>query len=115
MSFPTILPNDLWGFLAILVIAAGSTITALAANRGRKTTAIQGDVDSRIEAVVNPIVKAMNEGFKERDRRISELAKKFDDMRAKYYAALRYGRDWRERHPESIRDVNVPLEIEDDL
>lgn len=48
-------------------------------------------------------------------QKVDSLRSKVDSLQGKYRAALRYARAWRLLHPESVQDVDVPLEIAEDI
>lgn len=120
------MPETVMTFLgAVLVAAITGAVTwgttKLTAT-GQKNTA---EVESRgpewekfFDTVKDWTGKELESRDKDIERlteRVDSLKSKVDSLQGKYRAALRYARAWRLLHPESVKEVDVPAEIVEDI
>lgn len=104
MPLPSTLPDNPWGFLAVVAVVLGSLLMAVAKKSSTKDAVKTGDTDAKLQAVIDAFTE-----------RVEMVEEKLVTMEEKYRASLRYARDWRELHPGSIDRVEVPKEIQDDI
>lgn len=74
------------------------------------------------ESFTNSIRAWTNEQLKERDKsiaemrgEIAELRDKLEVWKSRYFVAVNHIRQWRLRHPESVDELPIPDELENDF
>lgn len=70
--------------------------------------------DKLIENIQQQVTLLQDE-LSEVKLRCSTLEKEYDILTEKYRLAIRYGKEWRTKHPKLIKDIYTPKEIEEDL
>ena len=114
------------GPLATIIVAvigvAGTVIGSVLTEKNQKKKAELEARGPEWESFTNSIREWTNEQLKERDKsiaemrgEIAELRDKLEVWKSRYFIAVNHIRKWRLRHPESVADMPIPDELENDF
>lgn len=117
---PTVLPDNAWGLGGLALIFFGSAALKWVFGEGAKKDTEENTADNRVQVLVDTftlqltrVEAEMEDGFRERDIRISDLERTIAVVDGKYRVSLRHIRTLRRALPEGA--VPIPPEISDDL
>ncbi|MHB2253378.1 hypothetical protein [Corynebacterium aurimucosum] len=114
------------GPLATIIVGAiGVLGTILGTHMTEKSQKKKAELETRgpeWEAFTKSIREWTNEQLQSRDKsikemraEIAELRDKLEVWKSRYFIAVNHIRQWRLRHPESVADMPIPDELENDF
>ena len=114
------------GPLATIIVGViGVLGTLIGTHLTEKSQKKKAEIETRgpeWESFTNSIREWTNEQLKERDKSIAEMRREIAELRDKlevwksrYFIAVSHIRQWRIRHPESVADMPIPNELENDF
>ena len=114
------------GPLATIIVAvigvAGTVIGGVLTDRNQKKKAELETRGPEWESCTKSIREWTNEQLEARDKsinemrvEIAELRDKLEVWKSRYFIAVNHIRQWRLRHPESVADMPIPDELENDF
>lgn len=97
-------------------------ITQKASNKSQRETALIEQSGPDWKAFTDEMKDWTNKQLEERDAALKELraevaslAQKLEVWKSRYYIAVHHIRQWRLKHPESVKELPVPDELENDF
>lgn len=114
------------GPLATIIVGViGVLGTLIGTHLTEKSQKKKAEIETRgpeWESFTKSIREWTNEQLKERDKsinemrgEIAELRDKLEVWKSRYFIAVTHIRQWRIRHPESVADMPIPNELENDF
>lgn len=114
------------GPLATIIVGViGVLGTLIGTHLTEKSQKKKAEIETRgpeWESFTNSIREWTNEQLKERDKsinemrgEIAELRDKLEVWKSRYFIAVNHIRQWRIRHPESVAEMPIPDELENDF
>ena len=114
------------GPLATIIVAiigvAGTVIGSVLTEKNQKKKAELEVRGPEWESFTKSIREWTNEQLQARDKsiaemrgEIAELRDKLEVWKSRYFIAVNQIRQWRLRHPESVADMPIPDELENDF
>lgn len=114
------------GPLATIIVAiigvAGTVIGSVLTERNQKKKAELETRGPEWESFTKSIREWTNEQLEARDKsiaemrgEIAELRDKLEVWKSRYFIAVNHIRQWRLKHPESVADMPIPNELENDF
>lgn len=114
------------GPLATIIVAiigvAGTVIGSVLTERNQQKKAELETRGPEWESFTKSIREWTNEQLEARDKsiaemrcEIAELRDKLEVWKSRYFIAVTHIRQWRLRHPESVADMPIPDELENDF
>lgn len=106
---------------AVVVAVIGYASTRLTSSTQKRAAEIEArgpeweSFTKSIREWTNEQLEARDKSIAEMRGEIAELRDKLEVWKSRYFIAVTHIRQWRLRHPESVADMPIPDELENDF